>query len=120
MVREQTVAIVGSGLAGISLALRLADQGIDSLILTKSVLASGSSVWAQGGIAAVLDPRDRWEAHIGDTIRTGAGLALVVVRALLMVRLSNGLVVPGFTSTSKAIRQRNFILPGKVAIRTAG
>ena len=74
MAREQTVAIVGSGLAGISLALRLADQGIDSLILTKSVLASGSSVWAQGGIAAVLDPRDSFEAHVGDTLRAGAGL----------------------------------------------
>ncbi|MGA0844758.1 MAG: FAD-dependent oxidoreductase, partial [Arenicellales bacterium] len=48
------VVIVGSGLAGISLALRLADHGVRSIILTKSELASGSSVWAQGGIAAVL------------------------------------------------------------------
>ena len=74
MLREGAVAIVGSGLAGISLALRLSEQGIDSLILTKSKLASGSSVWAQGGIAAALDPRDSFEAHIQDTLRTGAGL----------------------------------------------
>jgi len=74
MLREGTVAIVGSGLAGISLALRLSEQGIDSLILTKSRLASGSSVWAQGGIAAVLDPRDSFEAHVEDTLQAGAGL----------------------------------------------
>ncbi|MEK9941565.1 MAG: L-aspartate oxidase [Gammaproteobacteria bacterium] len=68
------VVIVGSGLAGISLALRLADHGVRSIILTKSELASGSSVWAQGGIAAVLDARDSFEAHINDTLEAGAGL----------------------------------------------
>ena len=74
MLCETTVAIVGSGLAGISLALRLSEQGIDSMILSKSKLASGSSVWAQGGIAAALDPRDSFEAHIEDTLQTGSGL----------------------------------------------
>ena len=74
MLRETTVAIVGSGLAGIGLGLRLAEKGIDCLILTKSELASGSSVWAQGGIAAVLDPKDSFDAHIQDTLRAGAGL----------------------------------------------
>ncbi|HBP85890.1 MAG TPA: L-aspartate oxidase, partial [Gammaproteobacteria bacterium] len=74
MLRETTVAIVGSGLAGISLALRLADQGVSCLILTKSELASGSSVWAQGGIAAVLDPQDSFDSHVQDTLEAGAGL----------------------------------------------
>jgi len=74
MLRETTVAIIGSGLAGISLALRLADQGVGCLILTKSELASGSSVWAQGGIAAVLDPQDSFDSHIQDTLEAGAGL----------------------------------------------
>ena len=74
MLRETTVAIVGSGLAGISLALRLADEGVGCLILTKSKLASGSSVWAQGGIAAVLDPQDSFDSHIQDTLEAGAGL----------------------------------------------
>ena len=74
MLRETTVVIVGSGLAGVSLALKLADEGIDCLILTKSQLASGSSIWAQGGIAAALDPKDSFEAHIQDTLQAGAGL----------------------------------------------
>ena len=74
MLRETTVVIVGSGLAGVSLALKLADEGINCLILTKSQLASGSSIWAQGGIAAALDPKDSVEAHIQDTLQAGAGL----------------------------------------------
>ena len=74
MLRETTVVIVGSGLAGVSLALKLADKRIDCLILTKSQLASGSSIWAQGGIAAALDPKDSFEAHIQDTLQAGAGL----------------------------------------------
>ena len=74
MLCETTVVIVGSGLAGVSLALKLADEGIDCLILTKSQLASGSSIWAQGGIAAALDPKDSFEAHIQDTLQAGAGL----------------------------------------------
>lgn len=75
MVAHQTqVAIIGSGLAGLSLALRLSDQGIDCIVLSKSVLASGSSLWAQGGIAAVLDAKDSFESHIQDTLVAGAGL----------------------------------------------
>ena len=75
MVAHQTqVAIIGSGLAGLSLALRLSDQGVDCIVLTKSALASGSSLWAQGGIAAVLDPKDSFESHIQDTLVAGAGL----------------------------------------------
>ena len=56
MTRYSPVVIVGSGLAGISLALRLSNLGVKSLLLTKSTLASGSSLWAQGGIAAAMDP----------------------------------------------------------------
>ncbi len=74
MSEQTSVVIVGSGLAGISLALRLADQGIHSIILTKSSLASGSSVWAQGGIAAVIDGSDSFDAHVQDTLDAGAGL----------------------------------------------
>ncbi len=77
MSEQTSVVIVGSGLAGISLALRLADQGIHSIILTKSSLASGSSVWAQGGIAAVIDGSDSFDAHVQDTLDAGAGLCNV-------------------------------------------
>ncbi len=77
MTRYSPVVIVGSGLAGISLALRLSSIGVKSLLLTKSTLASGSSLWAQGGIAAVMDPSDSFEAHIQDTHDAGAGLCNV-------------------------------------------
>ncbi|MEW9900076.1 L-aspartate oxidase [Chitinivorax sp. PXF-14] len=67
------VAIIGSGLAGMTLALHLADHRKVALV-TKKGLMDGSSNWAQGGIAAVLDTRDSIEAHIQDTLVAGAGL----------------------------------------------
>lgn len=67
------VLIIGSGLAGQSLALRLADRKKVALI-TKRSLADSASAWAQGGIAAVLDPADSVEAHVADTFDAGAGL----------------------------------------------
>ncbi len=65
--------IIGSGLAGLSLALKLADQQKIAIITKKSLL-DGASSWAQGGIAAVLSPLDSWENHIHDTFVAGAGL----------------------------------------------
>jgi L-aspartate oxidase len=65
--------IIGSGLAGLSLALKLADRQKVAVITKKSLL-DGASVWAQGGIAAVLSPEDSWEEHINDTQIAGAGL----------------------------------------------
>jgi L-aspartate oxidase len=67
------VLIIGSGLAGQSLALRLADR-LQVALITKRDLMGGSSAWAQGGIAAVLDSKDSVEAHIEDTFTAGAGL----------------------------------------------
>ena len=65
--------IIGSGLAGLSLALKLADQQ-KVAVITKKALLDGASAWAQGGIAAVLSPDDSWENHIQDTQIAGAGL----------------------------------------------
>lgn len=65
--------IIGSGLAGLSLALKLADRQKVAVITKKSLL-DGASAWAQGGIAAVLSPDDSWENHIHDTEIAGAGL----------------------------------------------
>ena len=70
---ETDVLIVGSGLAGLSLALRLADV-TRVTILAKSELTQGSSLYAQGGVAAVLNDGDSFEAHIQDTLQAGAGL----------------------------------------------
>ena len=67
------VLIVGSGLAGMTLALHLAEHRKVGLI-TKKNLLEGSSTYAQGGIAAVLDDQDSVEAHIQDTLVAGAGL----------------------------------------------
>jgi L-aspartate oxidase len=67
------VAIVGSGLAGLSVALHLA-QTRTVAIISKRALLDGASNWAQGGIAAVLDSGDSHEQHIDDTLVAGAGL----------------------------------------------
>lgn len=67
------VVILGSGLAGMSVALHLADTQRVALV-TKRLLTDGSSTWAQGGIAAVLDDEDSVEDHIRDTLIAGGGL----------------------------------------------
>ena len=65
--------IIGSGLAGLSLALKLADQQ-KVAVITKKTLLAGASNWAQGGIAAVLSQEDSLAEHIQDTLTAGAGL----------------------------------------------
>jgi L-aspartate oxidase len=65
--------IIGSGLAGMAAALRLAPHGKVALV-TKQELLDGASSWAQGGIAAVLDSSDSLDDHVRDTHVAGAGL----------------------------------------------
>ncbi|MBI3898604.1 MAG: L-aspartate oxidase [Gammaproteobacteria bacterium] len=68
------VLVVGSGLAGLSLALRLAER-TQVTVLSKEMATEGSSLYAQGGVAAVLDTRaDSFDAHVQDTLVAGAGL----------------------------------------------
>ena len=67
------VLIVGSGVAGLSLALRLADSA-KVTVLAKADLTQGSSLYAQGGVAAVLNNADTFGAHIQDTLQAGGGL----------------------------------------------
>ena len=71
--KNYDVLIIGSGLAGMSLALRLAETQKVAL-LTKHELLDAASAWAQGGIAAVLSDDDSAENHIRDTHIAGAGL----------------------------------------------
>lgn len=66
--------VIGSGIAGLSVALELADHG-KVVILTKRSRDDSASSWAQGGIAAVLDPEDSFDAHVADTLTTGGGLS---------------------------------------------
>ncbi len=71
---EADVVVVGSGAAGLTAALNLAAGGRRVLVLSKSDMSAGSTAWAQGGIAAVLDEGDTYESHIEDTMVAGGGL----------------------------------------------
>ncbi len=67
------VIVIGGGAAGLSLALHLAPQARICL-MTKGPLTEGATLYAQGGISAVLDKRDSIQSHIADTLDAGAGL----------------------------------------------
>src|ERR1700722_17664528 len=66
--------IIGTGLAGLSSALRLADNKQRVALITKKNISECNSYYAQGGIAAVLDANDSMNNHINDTMVAGAGL----------------------------------------------
>ncbi len=67
------VLVVGSGIAGLQAALKLAEKQ-KVLLITKRTADTSSSDWAQGGISCVVDPDDSFDAHMEDTLSTGAGL----------------------------------------------
>ena len=72
---ETDVVVVGSGIAGLTTALHLSRQSsLRVLLVTKDVLAAGSTRWAQGGIAAALDAADSSDEHFRDTVVAGAGI----------------------------------------------
>ncbi len=68
------VIVIGSGAAGLSLALRLAAEQTRVAVLSKTALRESNTLYAQGGISAVLDAEDSIESHIQDTLTAGAGL----------------------------------------------
>ncbi|MFP4614336.1 MAG: L-aspartate oxidase [Thiohalorhabdus sp.] len=67
------ILIIGGGIAGLSAALALADDH-QVTVLTKGSAGESATLYAQGGIAAVLDPQDSFDHHIADTLEAGAGL----------------------------------------------
>jgi L-aspartate oxidase len=67
------VLILGGGLAGLRAALAV-DPRLAVTVVTKDDLRSSSSQWAQGGIAGVVDPEDRFDNHVADTLSAGGGL----------------------------------------------
>jgi L-aspartate oxidase len=81
---ECDVVVIGSGIAGLTAALRLRGQVEKVLVVTKDVLDAGSTQWAQGGIAAALGPGDTPDQHEHDTLVAGAGACdLEAVRVLV-------------------------------------
>ncbi|MCF7983579.1 MAG: L-aspartate oxidase [Thiohalocapsa sp.] len=72
-IHRHDVLIIGSGAAGLSLALRLG-TGIRIAVIAKRELSEGNTLYAQGGISAVLDAGDSIESHVQDTLSAGAGL----------------------------------------------
>jgi L-aspartate oxidase len=67
------VLIIGSGAAGLTLALRVADKA-KVAVISKGSIDAGSTSWAQGGIAAVMSEQDSYDSHVEDTLIAGAGL----------------------------------------------
>lgn len=71
---DADVVVVGSGVAGLTAALRCAAAGLATVVVTKARLDDGSTRWAQGGVAAALGEGDTPEQHLDDTLVAGAGL----------------------------------------------
>lgn len=82
--RTADVVVIGTGIAGLTAALRLRGHVEKILVVTKDVLSAGSTQWAQGGIAAALGPGDTPAEHEIDTLIAGAGVCdLDAVRVLV-------------------------------------
>ncbi len=71
---QNDVLIVGAGLAGLTVALRLAEANRKVLLVAKRAITEGCSLYAQGGIAAAVGESDSFASHIADTLEAGAGL----------------------------------------------
>lgn len=74
MPQDYDVLVVGSGIAGLSLALKTAAAGWRTAILTKKTRAESNTNYAQGGIACVTSDTDDFESHVQDTLTAGDGL----------------------------------------------
>ena len=82
VIEAKGALILGAGLAGLFTALKLAP--FPSLVLAGARPGtSGSSAWAQGGIAAAVGKGDTWQAHAADTMAAGAGLCDADIAAMV-------------------------------------
>jgi len=71
--KQADLIVIGAGLAGLTVALEVA-QTRKVIILAKRQLSEAATAWAQGGIVGVLDQKDSFESHVGDTVEAGAGI----------------------------------------------
>jgi L-aspartate oxidase len=68
------VLVIGGGVAGLRAAIAAADAGVEVIIVTKDRIEESNTWYAQGGVAAALNPPDNCQSHIEDTLQVGAGL----------------------------------------------
>src|SRR3954462_15866265 len=81
--KQYDFVVIGSGIAGLSFALKAAKHG-SVAVITKRKGADSNTAWAQGGIACVSSDEDSFELHVRDTVEAGAGLCdEQVVRAIV-------------------------------------
>src|SRR6516165_745854 len=71
--KQYDFVVIGSGVAGLSLSLKLARHG-HVAIVTKRRSEDSNTAWAQGGVACVTSAEDSFDLHVGDTLASGAGL----------------------------------------------
>ena len=83
MKREVDFLVIGSGLAGLSFALKVAPYG-KVCVVSKTSLEETNTCYAQGGIAAVIDPNDSYEKHVNDTLIAGDGLCDELVTRMVV------------------------------------
>jgi L-aspartate oxidase len=88
---EADVIVIGSGVAGLTAAIQARTSGYKVILVTKAHVDDGSTRWAQGGIAAALDPNDSPEEHWRDTIVAGAGLCDSAAARVLVVEGPNAI-----------------------------
>ena len=88
---ETDVIVIGSGVAGLTAAIQARISGYKVILVTKAQVDDGSTRWAQGGIAAALDPNDSPDEHWRDTIVAGAGLCDSAAARVLVVEGPNAI-----------------------------
>lgn len=93
MIKETDFLVIGSGIAGLSFALKVAEHE-RVIIISKTILEESNTKYAQGGIAAVTYKPDNFEKHVQDTLIAGDGLCNreiveMIVREVLLLKSNN-------------------------------
>ena len=121
--KEYDFVVIGSGIAGLTFALKAAAHG-SVAVVTKRKGADSNTAWAQGGIACVTSDEDSFELHVQDTLEAGAGLCdEAAVRAIVMKvpRVSESWWSWGYTlTTAKSPGIASPISGARAAIRKGG